>query len=325
MGSAINTTGKSKTDGGKKGKAERKPSFNKKAGWKGTKKGAAEMKPVETTTNFVQQTTRPVRCFICNGPHRAKDCPKREKLNALVTADDKASTDLDSPSQVNPLQLLNAISGENQPQKTLMHVQVLINGIWVKAIVDSGATHNFVATNKASRLDLKLVDDDSRIKAVNSKAQRIQGIAKDVLLQVGEWKGKCNLLCVPLYDFNLILGIDFFLKSKAALIPHLGGLMILEEKQPCFVPAVKGKAEKHGKAKMVSALQLKKGLNQGQKTYLAALVEIYEGHNAEVPDSVAGILKEFRDIMPSDLPKELPPQRPIDHKIELLPGAKPPA
>ena len=41
MGNAINTTGKSKTDGGKKGKSEGKPSFNKKAGWKRTKKGAA--------------------------------------------------------------------------------------------------------------------------------------------------------------------------------------------------------------------------------------------------------------------------------------------
>ena len=239
----------------------------------------------------MQQTTRPVGCFICNRPHRAKDYPKREKLSALVTADDKANTNSDSPSRVNPLQLLNAINGENQPQKTLMHVQVLFNGIRVKAMVDSGATHNFVATSEASRLDLKLVDDDSRIKAVNSKAQRIQGISKDVLLQVGEWK--INLLCVPLDDFNLILGIDFFLKSKAALIPYLGGLMILEEKQPCFVPAVKGKAEKHGKAEMVSALQLKKGLRRGQETYLAALVEINEGHDAKIPDSVAGILKEF--------------------------------
>ena len=80
MGTTINTTSKSKIDGGKKCKAEGKPSFNKKADWKGTKKGAAEAKPVETTTKYVQQTTRLVGCFICNGPHRAKDCPKREKL-----------------------------------------------------------------------------------------------------------------------------------------------------------------------------------------------------------------------------------------------------
>ena len=101
--------------------------------------------------------------------------------------------------------------------------------------------------------------------------------------------------------------------------------MILEEKQPYFVPAVKGKAEKHSKAEMVLALQLKKGLKRGQDTYLVALVEIHEGHDAEVPDFMVGILKEFKDIMPSKLPKELPPRRPIDHKIELLPRAKPPA
>ena len=75
---------------------------------------------------------------------------------------------------------------------------------------------------------------------------------------------------------------------------------------------------------MVSAIQLKKGLKRGQETYLTALVEIHEGHDVEVSDYVAVILKEFRDIMPSELPKELPPRRPIDHKIELLPRAKPP-
>ena len=54
-----------------------------------------------------------------------------------------------------------------------MHVQVLINRIRVKVMVYSDDSHNFVATNEASRLGLELVDDDSRIKAVNSKAQRI--------------------------------------------------------------------------------------------------------------------------------------------------------
>ena len=75
-------------------------------------------------------------------------------------------------------------------------------------------------------------------------------------MSCSKWvNGRVNaILCVPLDDFNLILGIDFFLKSKAALISHLGGLMILEEKQLYFVPVVKGKRKKHGKAKMVSVL-----------------------------------------------------------------------
>ena len=45
----------------------------------------------------------------------------------------------------------------------------------------------------------------------------------------------------------------------------------------------------------------------------------------EVPDSVVKILKEFRHVMPVELPKELTSRRPIDHKIKLLLGTKAPA
>ena len=79
-----------------------------------------------------------------------------------------------------------------------------------------------------------------------------------------------------------------------------------------------------GQPEMLSAIQLKKGLKKGQETYVAALIEIKEGQSVEVPDLVIKILKEFRDVMPAELPKELPPRRPIDHKIELLPGTKAP-
>lgn len=36
-------------------------------------------------------------------------------------------------------------------------------------------------------------------------------------------------------------------------------------------------------------------------------------------------MKEFQDVMPLELPKWLPPKREVDHKIELVPGATPPA
>ena len=60
-------------------------------------------------------------------------------------------------------------------------------------------------------------------------------------------------------------------------------------------------------------------------TYLAALIEIKPDVQVEVPDEVAGLLKEFKDVMPPELPKTLPPRRATDHQIELHPGAKPPA
>ncbi|KAL0462743.1 UNVERIFIED_CONTAM: Transposon Ty3-I Gag-Pol polyprotein [Sesamum latifolium] len=80
-------------------------------------------------------------------------------------------------------------------------------------------------------------------------------------LKVGSWTGKCNLMVVPLDDFDVILGMDFMLLASAM----------------------------------------------------------------EVPNEVAEVLEEFKDVFPPELPKKLPLCRAIDHAIELEPGARPPA
>ena len=58
---------------------------------------------------------------------------------------------------------------------------------------------------------------------------------------------------------------------------------------------------------MLSDIQLKNRLKKGQETYVAALIEIKEGQFVEVLDLVIKILKEFRDVMSAELPKELRP------------------
>ena len=197
LGNTVPTQ-KAKSEGNKKAKFEGKNHI--KAGWKNLKGKApgeqvAVTKLIEKGGKTTQPANRPTGCFICTGPHRARDCPKREKLSALVTGDDKVNSDSDEgPSRFNPLQLLNVIRGQSTNSKALMFVETLVNGVQVKAMMDSGATHNFVATRESERLGLKLKEDTIQIKAVNSKAQKIQGIAKNVAVQVGNWKGKCNLL-----------------------------------------------------------------------------------------------------------------------------------
>ena len=126
-------------------------------------------------------------------------------------------------------------------------------------------------------MGLKLEENTSRIKEVNSKTQKIQGIAKNVPMQVGDWKGTCSLFCVPLDDFDLIIGVDFLLKAKVALIPRLGGLVVLKERQPCFVQALRANDGDKGQPEMLSTIQLKKGLKQGQDTYITAFIKIKDG------------------------------------------------
>ena len=90
-----------------------------------------------------------------------------------------------------------------------------------------------------------------------------------------------------------------------------------------MVPTI---TESKAKIPMLSAMQLEKGLKKNEVTYLAALKE--DSINPMGDSMLAEVKKaldEFKDVMPPELPKKLPPRREEDHKIELESGAKPPA
>ena len=172
----------------------------------------------------------------------AKNCPKKEKVNALVV--EEGSRPVNEPTRVNPLQLLNVIQREVQPtaMNGLMYVQVLLNNVAIRAMVDIGATHNFVLDREVQRLGLSIVDDGSRIKAVNSDARSVGGVVRDVSLKVGDWCGLCSFMAVPLNDFQAILGLEFFLKAQVSVMPHLQGLFIMDMPNSCFVPLSKARS-----------------------------------------------------------------------------------
>ena len=54
----------------------------KSNGGKGLKKPDTKAKVGEGETS--SQTTRPSGCYICDGPHRARDYPRKEKLNEII-------------------------------------------------------------------------------------------------------------------------------------------------------------------------------------------------------------------------------------------------
>ena len=123
-------------------------------------------------------------------------------------------------------------------------------------------------------------------------------------------------------DFKMVLGMDFLQKVKAMPLPFLHSMAILKEENPCMVPTV---TEGTLKIPMLSAMQAKKGLKRKEVTYLATLKEENDKKSGEpMPKEIEGVLDEFKDVMPLELPKRLPPRKEEDHRIELEPGAKPP-
>ena len=72
----------------------------KKNGGKGGKKPDAQAKVGEERLYHKLPSHR--GCFICDGPHRARDCPRKEKLNALI-AEDGENSGSEAPMRAYPL------------------------------------------------------------------------------------------------------------------------------------------------------------------------------------------------------------------------------
>ncbi|KAL2225571.1 UNVERIFIED_CONTAM: hypothetical protein Sindi_2934500, partial [Sesamum indicum] len=68
-------------------------------------------------------------------------------------------------------------------KKGLMFVDVKIHGKPIRAMIDTGASHNYLASAEVARLGLVLEKGVGRVKAINSAAQPIAGVAKSVQIK----------------------------------------------------------------------------------------------------------------------------------------------
>ncbi|GJX08171.1 putative retrotransposon gag domain, aspartic peptidase domain protein [Tanacetum coccineum] len=260
-------------------------------------------------------------CFICDGPHRARDCPKKASLNGLSAHGDKDASDGWSMGSI---RILNAIKAKTDVPKVvgkgLQYVEATINSVKVCTLFDSDMTRNFVVDDEAKRLGINATKGSGTIKAVNSLAKPIHEVAKDVQAKIGEWEGTIDLSVVMMDDFKVVLGLEFLDSIRAFPMPFANSLCILDGGKTFMVSTDR---DAKSRAKNLSALQFKKGFNKNEPFYLAVTrLETDEGlSKIEVPKVIEWVLDEFKDVMP----KKLQPMREVDHTIELETGSKPPA
>ncbi|ERN15428.1 hypothetical protein AMTR_s00036p00216150 [Amborella trichopoda] len=83
------------------------------------------------------------------------------------------------------------------PSKDLMYIDAQINRKTTKAIIDTGATHNFISKDEANRLGLRFAKETRWVKAMNSESQTIHDTAR---VHVDSWGGKVDVSIVPTDD-----------------------------------------------------------------------------------------------------------------------------
>ncbi|KAK3000577.1 hypothetical protein RJ639_021987 [Escallonia herrerae] len=240
-------------------------------------------KPDASTSGEVKKP--PFRgCFLCNvgnnlaldqGTHQqmsntdTQDYEEEDAVGAFPQWCNAVTTQVRNPKKSStgeePKDMPPKKKGD-VPGKGLMYVDIKVNGKAIRAMVDTGATHNYISSTEVERLGLTLEKGCGRVKAINSAAQPVAGIARSVLIKIGPYEGRTNFSVVIMDDFKLILGLEFLRDTKTTVMPCTNSLVMLGNK-PCVIPTISSRAGE----RCISALQLKRGLKRDETTYLAML------------------------------------------------------
>ena len=154
---------------------------------KGKKEGnAATLRTGDTSQNG-QKAFKPIGCFIFQGPHRVRDCLRRENVFALqiVRKEEQDFDSDDSTPLLNPLQVVTTFHKPNLINK-LMYVLVQVNEAVVRAMVDTRAIECCLSSNIATAMGLIVEPYASVVIPLNGEDHRVDGMARVVPFRMGD-------------------------------------------------------------------------------------------------------------------------------------------
>ena len=151
---------------------------------------------------------KPLECFICDGPHMARECPSRGKLAAMVIQGD--TEEAARHQNMSAVRLLGAVGAKAETsRKGPMFAEIRLKGQPFQALVDTGASDIMITKEVAAKMEFAMERAHGTMKAVNSVPKPLVGTVKRVPVQLGEWTGHTDIIVAEMDDYDVVMGLEF--------------------------------------------------------------------------------------------------------------------
>ncbi|GKB20806.1 putative reverse transcriptase domain-containing protein [Tanacetum coccineum] len=242
-------------------------------------------------------------CYECGSPdHFCNTCPKlnrtpRQTGNQLAI--EGSQNNRSNGNQVRGRAYnvnVNAMEAVQDPN--IVTGMFSLNDHFVIVLFDSGADFSFVSTKFGPLLNVKpsIVNPGYVIEVADGKKVDVNRIIRDCKLELGGSLFSINLIPLGHGSFDVIIGMDWLSQHKAVILCHE---KIVE------IPVEDGRTLRVHKERAVGITKTLKSAKEDEPK----LNDI-------------SVVREFEDVFLEDL-SGLPPQRHVESRIDLVPGATP--
>ena len=299
------------------------------------------------------------RCFGCHVKgHRKQDCTKwKEKQKASTSSAAASTSDPTPPAAAGTTSsVVHQVPSLRQPQvvfedkqegasttQGLLRAYGSSQGHQFTILFDTGSTEDILSPQLAAKLQCRLqpfvLNVDGFTPGIRTQ---ITEKAVQVQFNIQSAVFERDFLVTPLTGCDMILGNPWF-STHAPLLDTKKAMFFISEGVPTPV-TITGDRSIAG-IPLISHLQARRAIRKGAECALL-YVRVSSVHpavlNSKQVGSIHGsdtavshsdqesrmkaLLDQYQHLMLRDgLPPQLPPSRPEDHRIELVPGATPPS
>ncbi|XP_022019608.1 uncharacterized protein LOC110919652 [Helianthus annuus] len=257
-----------------------------------------------------QCPNNPKTCFNCfERGHIKSECPKLQQESKKEDKKQEGSRAKGRMFQIT--------SEEAKSQPNVVSCIFLLNSIPVYVLFDTGATMSFISNEivqhpsfKVERMSMPL-----EVEISDSKNYLLHEICRSCKLTIKDEEFDIDLIPMILGEFKVIVGMDWMSQNHAEINCETKIILI----QSPSGRRLNIQGERKVEAELCTLVQAIKYVLNGSMAYLAYVVDTQQG-SPKLED--VEIVNEFPDVFPEEL-SGLPPEREVEFRIELNPGAKP--
>ncbi|XP_058741124.1 uncharacterized protein LOC131613474 [Vicia villosa] len=249
------------------------------------------------------------KCFRCGkSGHMMSECRHKEVVCFNCGEEGHIGSQCQKPKKAQAGGKVFALAGtQTSTEDRLIRGTCFINSMPLITIIDTGATHCFIAAECVEKLGLVLssMNGEMVVEVPAKGSVTTSLVCLKCPLSIFNRDFAVDLVCLPLAGLDVILGMNLLEYNYA----HIN----------CYNKTVRFSTAEEEGAGLVSSKQVRQLLKEEVEMF--SLMATLSIENQNIIDELP-VVCEFPEVFPDEIP-DVPPERGIEFTIDLVPGTRP--